>query len=216
MVGKYEHTAKRQRYSIRQSIMSDAENFEDEDRLHGPENIRLSDKTHAMLREKFAEEVGMAVKRLGVLSISRRARIPVGQQYLFMGLNTLPSIIRTATMNQCLWYIQRGDTCLMCFRFSDGNRMLCVRTDPVALQIRVVESSTRGVGILIGTQRRTEAVEFSLNICVVDRYTCFACGKTAVRMKCCEKCKEKYTCTRYCSFACQKTDWRYHAAVCGK
>ena len=192
------------------------EAFKDEDKLVGKDCKELTDETHEVLRNYFGVELGLSVRRLGIMPISRRVTIPINQQCLFIPLSTLPSIVRTANMDQCAWYKQKGNTCLMCFRFDDGERYFAVRTTPTILDIKLVDNSDKGVGILIGSTPRTEAVQFLINMCIIDRYTCFCCGESSLKMKCCQKCQAKNTCTRYCSLNCQRMDWRYHKRVCGK
>lgn len=47
-----------------------------------------------------------------------------------------------------------------------------------------------------------------------DKY-CVQCRKKAVKMACCENCKDKMK-TYYCSRSCQKKHWRMHKKGCGK
>jgi len=208
---------KEKEWTITSGTVSRMHAFDKDERIEGEESLRITDETHEALREEFAVELGVGVRRLCLIPFSRHAMIPKGEQYLFVGLNTLPSIVRTASIDQCVWYMQKKNTCLMCFRFADGERFFSVHTSPVQLEIKIVDNSAMGVGVIIGSKRRTETIEFELNLCLIDRYTCFCCGRSDFRMKACKRCKENYcTITRYCDKHCQKADWRYHKAMCGK
>ena len=191
-----------------------------DDESHLIENttaVALTDETHALLKQYFAEEVGLNVRRVGMLATCRKLVIPAGQQSMFVRFSTFPPSVRKATFEQCVSVVQRDSVCLIKFQFDDGPRLVATHTFPVALPVRIFELGVLGPGIVMGPPPDEDApCEFLINICMLDPYTCFNCGKTDVNMPSCKRCKEVGTATRYCSKACQTAHRAVHKPFCGK
>ena len=127
-----------------------------------------------------------------------------------------------ATAADCLWYVQRGDVCLIKFQFGDGPRLIVVHTHRIAsavpdsMPIQMVNVHDLGPGLAIGPIISEQDTPFLINISLLDPYTCFNCGATDVEMSACSRCKAVCTYTRYCSRACQVAHRAVHRPFCGK
>ena len=177
--------------------------------------VRLAEETLIHLQQNFGREIGMDVLKLNLLPHAVQMDVPEGAGSMVIVLEGLQPCLKNLSLEKVGDFAQRGQATVIRFDLEDGPRYLAVYLSPAACPMRIVRAANGNVGLELFFVHLALPTTVYANVCLVDRYSCFRCGRMGTRMTCCGRCKQVETYTRYCSRDCQKEHWPIHKNFCG-
>jgi hypothetical protein len=177
--------------------------------------LRLNNEMNRFLQENFGVEIGLDVVRLNLIPHAVQMNTHGTGRSITIVLESMHSCLKNLTESSIGLFHQKGPAVLMRFDLPDGPRHLAVYLSPTICPMRIMIASNGLIALDVSLVPLKAPTTLFANICMIDRYACFQCGRKALRMPRCGKCNQVQTFTRYCGRACRKAHWPIHKKFCG-